>query len=82
MSFGQSGICQFTSLNFHIIPDRYFGVFPVAKLLLGFTLENFSFFLVSQAVPIGILRQGVIRHISSITSVPKGINCSNNELHK
>ena len=41
MSFGQSGICQSTSLNFYIIPDRSFGVFPGEKLLLGLTLENF-----------------------------------------
>ena len=54
--------CQFTSLDFHIIPGGfcclsgrkiYSWVSPCK------TFENFSFYPVSRAVPTGVLRQGV-----------------------
>ena len=65
MIFGQPRICQLTSLNnFHIIPNRFpFDASPVEKLLQVSTckiFENFTFFLLSQAVPAGGTETGCI----------------------
>ena len=62
MFLGQLGICQFTSLSFHKIFVGFLDAFPVEKLLPGPTQENiwnFAYFLVGQAVPNRVMRQGV-----------------------
>ena len=75
MFLGQPGICQFTSPNFRnrnypqsisLIPPRweYYSQFSPWKIF-----ENFSFSPVRQAVPTGVLRQGV--SLATSTSDPE-----------
>ena len=60
---GQPGICHFTSLNFHIIPDWFPWGLPSGKTTprshFRTIFENFTFSLVSRAVLTEKTRQGV-----------------------
>ena len=72
MFLRKPGICQFTLLNFKPLSViGFLDVSPVEELLLGLTrkvFENLTFFPVSRAVPIGVLRQSVssLAHLTSM----------------